>query len=157
MELRELYCYAERQMRQRGVTSETKTTTDRSGEQNIGHTVPWYDSESPALIVDMMARGDEDGVAVKVASARCFITAGQRRLITSSSAFTIEPLIVNGGGIMATFHFIVAFRHGVKQVFAGFSNLFHQFAMQDYLSRSAVAAVRRCDEHHGWAPQGLRR
>jgi hypothetical protein len=147
MEYRELYEHALTEMRQRNIRNETHSSTDRSGDTNIGHTVPWFGEDPEDAVQDALRRDDYDRLAAGVSGARIFLTERQRATIGNDSAFTVEPQITSRRGILASFHFIVVFSGGIKRVLAGFSNLFARFEMTRYLSRDVTAAIAEYDRN----------
>lgn len=145
MELRELYNYATSQMRRNGVRNDTYSTTDVSGSQNIGHTIPWFDRGAPDNLLRTLADGEQKMVAANLSAARTFVTGEQRARIGLNSAFTVEPQVTSPSGILASFHFIVVFQDGYKTILAGFSKLFDRFNMTEFLLSESLATVRRYD------------
>ncbi|GIH20699.1 hypothetical protein [Rugosimonospora africana] len=145
MEFAELYDYADRQMRCQSVRNDTNSTTDVSGQQNIGHTVPWFESGAPTDLLQALAERDHGKIAAGLSPARTFITGRQRARIGRDSSFTVEPQVTSESGILATFHFIVTFCRGDKVVLAGFSNLFATFGMTEFLEAESMDAVRAYD------------
>lgn len=141
MEYRELYDHAVAEMQRRSVTNDTYSSTDRSGDTNIGHTVPWFGAEPADEVRTALRDEDHPALAAAVSGARTFLTGRQRTRIGDDSAFTVEPQITSQRGILASFHFIVVFTAGTKRVLAGFSPLFARFDMTRYLPRELTAAV----------------
>ncbi|PRY41303.1 hypothetical protein [Umezawaea tangerina] len=152
MEYRELYDHAVAAMRRREVTNDTHSSTDRSGDTNIGHTVPWFGAEPEDAVRAALRDEDHLALAAAMSGARRFLTERQRARIGCDEAFTVEPQITSRRGVLASFHFIVVFTGGAKLVLAGLSPLFARFDMARYLPGELTAAVA---EHDRQAQSGV--
>lgn len=141
MEMRELYDYADRLIRDFGLINSTHSTADRSGQVNIGHTIPWTHCDYDNRIWAAVRQNDAREIADLISRARVFVTASETLRITNNIAFTVEPQIVSSHHPKVSFHVIVAFNDGVKYIYAHFAELLARFDMLDYLPSEATRVL----------------
>lgn len=132
MQFSELYAKAAEIMARAGASN---NTFSQSGglASDIGHTVPFFDVN--------LHRGDrmlpsEMGIASffrSVADARVFISGDSEYRIGEDAAFTIEPQMLAEGVPMASFHLIVIFLEGQRQIIREFDDIFALFRMTDWI------------------------
>lgn len=138
MELRELFHYAQRLIGDAGLTNHASSTGSR--QLNVGHTIPWTyeDYSDPAR--RCLQHGVAQDVRELIRSHRVSINESATLRIQPTMAFTVEPQIASPTDPLCSFHVIVAFSEGRKDVFHSFEALFDDFTMAGQM-RSAVAAL----------------
>lgn len=152
MEMRELYSYADHLIRSSGLVNSAQSTTDVSGRINIGHTVPWSYTGYDPKIWSAIQNGDGREVAGLISRARVFLTAEQTLRITDDIAFTVEPQMMALHQPKVSFHVIVAFHDGLKQIFANYIELLADCNMIDYLPAGSVR-ILTANESSGLVPR----
>jgi hypothetical protein len=141
MEMRELYDYADRLIREFGLSNSTYSTTNTSGQPNIGHTIPWTYDGYDERIWAAVRQNDGRRIANLMSQARAFVTADETLRIPDNIAFTIEPQIISTHQPKVSFHVIVAFNDGFKRVYAHYAEQLTQFGMLDYLPSESARAL----------------
>jgi hypothetical protein len=133
MELRELYFYAAHRMAENDIVNDTHSVTDRSGLQNIGHTIPWSYATYGDHIWTALATDNTTAIAHIMRHAISPITQNQTMRIANDMAFTIEPQVISGNGVQASFHALVDFRDATKTIHTEYSKIFAHFGMSDWV------------------------
>ncbi len=136
MEFRELFDYALKQISAAGLVNETSSTA--SGIGNIGHTVPWsYENytEEEWLCLKNGAPGD---VRKLISAKRVSINASANLKIQPTMAFTIEPQVRSATAPLCSYHVIVYFSEGNKDIDPLFRELFQAFDMTDYIGSASL-------------------
>jgi Metallopeptidase family M24 len=138
MELRELFHYAQQQIQTAELTNETSTT--QSGTSNIGHTVPWSYEEYPSEALQCLKQGSMQELRDMISAARVSINSRASVKIQPTMAFTVEPQISSSSAPICSYHLIVTFSEGSKNISPSFDRLFEIFGMEDHLG-STLAKI----------------
>jgi hypothetical protein len=95
-----------------------------SNSTNVGHTIPWSDRPISAEERTTLKSGDPQTIADLVSSSRRFISSTEEHIFTETMAFTIEPRLSGPGLPVATFHVVVSFDRGDRNIITEFAPLF---------------------------------
>jgi N-acetylglutamate synthase-like GNAT family acetyltransferase len=109
---RDLYLDAKRTWEAARLHNDVTSDTDQAGT-NIGHTIPFFGAERPAL-----AAGEEGSRTLS--QERSFVSERNETEIAETCAFTIEPRLGAPGLPVVWFHVIVVFIDGTKHVITEF-------------------------------------
>jgi hypothetical protein len=131
MELRELFAYAQLQIRGAELTNETSST--QSGATNIGHTVPWTYEEYSDEGQQCLERGDVQDIRDMISNNRVSINSSAALRIQPTMAITVEPQVSSPTAPLCSYHLIVTFSNGTRSISPSFKPLFEAFAMDEYL------------------------
>lgn len=131
MELRELFEYADREIRCAGLVNETSGT--RSGLSNIGHTVPWSYGQYSRRALECLRDGDTHGLRAEISGARVSIDNKAVLHIQPDMAFTVEPQISSPSMPLCSYHVIVSFVGGTKEIISCFGALLEEYDMETYV------------------------
>jgi hypothetical protein len=99
---------------------------------DIGHSVPWSDVEPDESEHQILEHGAAPGIADVVSHKRAFVNSRNQMIVGDNMAVTIEPRVVSAALPMASFHFVVAFESGEKQVITEFGPLLEVFEMEGF-------------------------
>jgi len=132
MEFREIYDYCQKLMKEKGLNNERMITyTDKVGT-NIGHTVPWS-YKDPNLEEKQTLEGNSfEKVRELISTQRVHLNSKERFKIPPTIAFTIEPRAENSflpGLPMSSFHTILTFSEGKKEILGNFNPIFQAVKM----------------------------
>ncbi|MEU6534560.1 hypothetical protein [Streptomyces sp. NPDC047000] len=137
MELRTLFRYSQREIRSAELVNETSAT--RSGLSNIGHTLPWSYGTYSAEALRCLHAGDTAALRSVISDARVSIDDRAVLRIEPDMALTVEPQISAESAPLCSYHVIVAFSGGVKEIISCFEDLFDEYGMEAYLPREGTA------------------
>lgn len=137
MKFSELYHVADDLIRGSGAQNNTFTSPATTGglQSNIGHTVPYFNTQ------EIPSFSDQNDLAGKIAKARQFINDGNHDYIRSSCAFTIEPQLLMEGYPMVSFHMMIVVLDDTVHVVEKFFDIFEFFGMAGWLSVKRESAL----------------
>ncbi len=129
MELREVYNYCQKLMAEKGLNNKRMLAYNDKTKTNIGHTVPW--SHKRPLDEEFKIIEDSNFEKLKdlISSKRITLNARETFKIPPTIAFTIEPRMENDESPLVSFHMIVAFKDGKKEILANFKPVFQALNM----------------------------
>ncbi len=114
-----------------GLVNNVYSTTDKS-LINIGHTIPFIDRNLNKEEQDNIMSEDPDKIHKVISQARTFMNQDTDDQISENCAFTIEPRITSISDKtlpMCSFHMIVQFNDGKKEVLRNFDGIFNLLGM----------------------------
>jgi hypothetical protein len=132
MEFRELHQFCQKLMAEQGLNNNRTITYTDKVKTNIGHTVPWsYEDPTPEEL-SIINGTDFDKLKNLISSKRINLNEKEDFKIPPTIAFTTEfraesnkdPHLPN-----ASFHLIVSFVDGKKEVLGGFNTVFQATRM----------------------------
>lgn len=115
-----------------GLVNNVCSTTDKYST-NIGHTIPFIDRNLNKEEQEFMTSEDPDKIHKVISQARIFINQSEDTKVTENCAFTVEPRFTsssNSAVPMCSFHTIVQFIDGKKEVLTNFDGIFNLLGME---------------------------
>jgi hypothetical protein len=144
MELRELFHFSQKLIGNISPDlSNYVTSMTDLGASNIGHTIPWSYGEYDADDIHLIESGDVTRIADLIKQRRVFLNASSRLPIQSNMAFTVEPRITSASLPLSSYHLIVTFLDGQKNICSGFNEIFEVFGMDQYLPHETLSDLDR--------------
>lgn len=134
MKLSEIFEFGMKVISEKGLSNQTFSVTDPDG-LDIGHTIPFSDISPNNIEQQCLKDGTQEEVRQLISSKRRFINKGEKHLIQPNIAFTIEPRLSSDSLPLASFHVIVTFCKGKKNIVSGFHRLFELFNMDQFITQ----------------------
>lgn len=134
MELKDVYNYCQKLMAEHGLNNQRMIAVNDSGKNNIGHTIPWSHEQSTETELETIKGHNFEKLKNLISSKRINLTDQQAYKISPTIAFTIEPRMENAESPLVSFHMIVAFKNGEKEILANFQPVFRVLGLDKLIS-----------------------
>lgn len=134
MEFGEVYNYCLKLMAEHGLNNQRMLAISSSVKNNIGHTVPWSHELPTEEELKIITGQDFEKLKALISSKRINLNSEELFKIPSTIAFTVEPRMENNNSPMTSFHIIVAFMDGKKEIFGNFNPVFKSLNMETFIT-----------------------
>lgn len=134
MELREVHNHCQNLMAGKDFNSKRMLALNDKTKNNIGHTIPWTHEVATKEESEIIKGEDLEKLKNLISSKRLYLNQRETFKIPPTIAFTAEPRMENNNNPLASFHVIIAFREGKKEIFGNFNPVFQALKMDGFIA-----------------------
>lgn len=133
MEFKDVYNYCQNLMSKKGLNNNRMLAINDKTKTNIGHSIPFSHELPTEQELNIINGEDFDKLKNLISSKRITLNAAEQFKIPETIAFTVEPRIENNDTPLVSFHLVVAFKEGKKEIFANFNPVFEAVNMHNFI------------------------